>query len=135
LTNSAAGASTYSGLIALAATAASLPATAIIVISNPGTITGAGFGLTLGGTNAASSIASIIGTTTGSLIKAGSGTWTLSGTNTYTGVTEVDAGVFKLSGGTAIADTGVVKLANGHAGLTGSSETVGCYPTTPLAGR
>jgi len=135
LTNSAAGASTYSGLIALGSDSSIVAGNGNIVISNPGTITGAGFGLTLGGTNAASSIASIIGTTTGSLIKAGSGTWTLSGTNTYTGVTEVDAGVFKLSGGTAIADTGVVKLANGATlDLTGSSETVGLLSNNTSGG-
>src|SRR5438552_2058130 len=64
-------------------------------ISNAGTITGSGFGLSLDGTSAASSIASIIGTGAGTVTKSGTGTWTLSGANTYTGATTVNDGTLK----------------------------------------
>src|SRR5207245_6206552 len=58
-------------------------------------ITGSGFGLTLDGASAASSIASIIGTGAGTVSKSGTGTWTLSGANTYTGATTVNDGTLK----------------------------------------
>jgi len=45
-------------------------------------MTGATFGLTLDGTGTGSSLASIIGTTSGTVTKSGVGTWTLSGANT-----------------------------------------------------
>jgi autotransporter-associated beta strand protein len=65
-------------------------------LTNAGTITGATFGLTLTGAGDGS-IASIIGTTTGTLTKSGPGTWTLSGANTYTGVTTVSAGTLQFA--------------------------------------
>ena len=63
LTNSSSTAATYAGLIALGSAASINASSGNIVISNAGTITGATYGLTLTGTNTASSIASIIGTT------------------------------------------------------------------------
>ncbi|HLF38970.1 MAG TPA: autotransporter-associated beta strand repeat-containing protein, partial [Burkholderiales bacterium] len=64
----------------------------------------------------------------GGLTKAGAGTVTLSGANTYTGTTAVNAGTLRLAGGDAIADTGVVTLANTAdvtLDLNGTSETIG----------
>ncbi len=49
---------------------------------------------------------------TGALTKLGAGTLTLSGANTYTGPTTINAGTLRASGGTAIADTSQVTLAN-----------------------
>ena len=66
-----------------------------INITNVGTITGATRALTLGGTGNGS-VSSIVGTTTGTMTKAGTGTWTLSGASTYTGLTTVSAGTLKL---------------------------------------
>ncbi len=60
------------------------------------------------------------------LTKEGSGNLTLSGANTYTGDTTVNAGVLRLAGGSAIADTGLVSIAN-VAGATlqlDASETI-----------
>ncbi len=63
----------------------------------------------------------------GGLTKAGLGTMELSGTNTYTGDTNVNAGTLELSGGSAIADTGHVQMAD-VAGATlhlNANETIG----------
>ena len=67
------------------------------------------------------------GTGTGGLTKIDLGTLQLGGANTYTGVTNVIGGTLQLSGGSAIADTGAVVLAN-TAGVVlalQSSETIG----------
>jgi len=102
LTNSSATTvASYSGAITLA--------TASSIVTNPGgiTLTGAisgAFPLTLGGTGAGS-ISSIIGTGTGTLTKEGAGTWTLSGLNTYTGLTTISAGILQLGAAGVNPDT------------------------------
>ena len=61
------------------------------------------------------------------LTKSNSGTTTLSGANTYTGTTTISAGTLELSGGSAIADTGHVQIAD-VAGATlhlNADETIG----------
>lgn len=65
----------------------------------------------------------IIGT--GGLIKAGTGGFTLSGTNTYTGLTQVNAGTLTLAGGTAIVDTGAITVASSALLALNASETIG----------
>ena len=49
---------------------------------------------------------------TGALTKQGSGTFTLDGTNTYSGPTTINAGTLRVDNGSAIADTASVTLAN-----------------------
>ena len=102
-------------------------------LTNAGSVVLSGGGpqtLTLNGTNAGANTLAVAvpnGAGTTSLIKAGSGTWVLSGANTYTGTTSVIGGTLGLSGGSAIADTGAVVLAN-TAGVVlalQSSETIG----------
>ena len=90
------GDNTYGGLITLSAAARINSDSGNLTISNTGTITGATFGLTVGGAGN-TSIASIIGTTTGGLTKDGAGTLILSGANTYNGTTTISS-----SGGTLV---------------------------------
>ena len=59
-----------------------------------------------------------------SVTKVGTGTWTLSGTNAYTGDTTVQAGVLAV-GGTAIADANKLVIDGGMVDPLGGNETVG----------
>ncbi|WP_339931902.1 autotransporter-associated beta strand repeat-containing protein [uncultured Brevundimonas sp.] len=59
------------------------------------------------------------------LTKVGAGTQTLSGTNTYTGQTSIQAGTLEVRGGSAILDTGVVSVSSGATFLVSNAETIG----------
>ncbi len=65
--------------------------------------------------------------TGGSLVKAGTGTLTLSGTNTYTGPTSINAGTLRVNGNQTAA-TGLVSVASGAtlggSGILGGAVTV-----------
>ena len=80
--------------------------------------------LMLGSNNISTTLSGAI-SGTGQLFKVGAGTLTLSGTNSYTGLTTVDAGKLALSGGQAVADTGAVTVASGATLQLDSSETIG----------
>lgn len=102
LTNSGTEAS-FRGLITLGSASSIITNAGTLNIINTGTIGGA-FALTIGGSGNGL-IASIIGTGANTLTKNGSGTWTLSGINTYTGQTNITVGTIKLGsagGGTAL---------------------------------
>lgn len=98
-----------------------------------GTLTGSGSvtlgseGIGLGGNNSDSTFSGNISGSGGSLTKFGSAMLTLSGTNTYTGGTFIEAGTLWVSGGNALADGGTVDLATNGAtlDLSGSNETIG----------
>jgi autotransporter-associated beta strand protein len=59
------------------------------------------------------------------LTKNGSGTMILSGANTYTGATTINAGTLTANGGSAIADASAVSVGSGAVFNLGASETVG----------
>jgi autotransporter-associated beta strand protein len=61
----------------------------------------------------------------GGLTKAGSGTFTLAGANTYTGPTVVSAGTLVLTGGSALADNDAITVASGAVLDMEQSETIG----------
>ncbi|TAE72909.1 MAG: hypothetical protein EAZ84_13755, partial [Verrucomicrobia bacterium] len=109
------------------------------------TATGAGSKtLTLQGSTAgtgeiAAAIVDNSGTNKTSLAKAGTGTWTLSGTNAYTGTTAVNAGTLKLdyaSGNdtSKLADASALTLAGGTLELAGGSHAEVVASTSLAAG-
>ena len=125
LTNSSATAASYSGLITLGSASSIVANAGNINITNAGTITGATFGLTLGGSGNGS-VSSIIGTTSGTVTKSGTGTWTFSGASTYTGLTTVSAGTLKLGAAGGATNTPL--------GTTGSGTTVSSGAVLDLNG-
>ena len=133
LTNSSATAGTYAGLASLGSASSIVASSGNIILSNAGTITGAGLGLTLDGTATGSSIASIIGNTTGGVTKQGNGTWTLSGVNTYTGTTAVNAGTLAISGSGTLGIGAGLTLGGGTLDLGATSQTVGAVSITTAA--
>ena len=92
--------------------------------------------LTVGSNNLSTVVSGTIqdggfgGGTGGSLVKVGTGTLTLSGTNTYTGATTVDGGTLEVDG--AIADTSSVTV-NAGGRLSGTG-TVDPATTTIMSG-
>ncbi len=80
-------------------------------IAGAGTITLGSGTLTAGGNGTSTTYSGAI-SGTGGLTKAGAGVMTLSGANTYTGVTTVNGGTLRASGGNAIGDASQVTLAN-----------------------
>jgi autotransporter-associated beta strand protein len=75
---------------------------------------------------------------TATLTKNGAGTWVLTGSNTYTGATTVNAGTLTLdysSNNTGkLSDTAVLTLAGGTLQLAGGTHTEGVASTTLAAG-
>jgi len=82
--------------------------------------------LTIGNASGSTTFAGRI-TGTGALVKDGASTQILSGTNTYTGGTTISAGNLTISGGSALADNGLVTLSNTSGAVlsVSTSETIG----------
>jgi autotransporter-associated beta strand protein len=123
------GANTWSGAITLAADAEIQVDDQISWVSTldlSGGVSGA-YKLTLETVgNGASTISGAIATSTGSLEKTGTGTLTLSAANSYTGVTQISAGVVVLSGSGRLADTTAVTVDSGATfDLNDVTDTVG----------
>ncbi len=129
LTNSSATAATYRGLITLGSDSSIVANNGNLVLSNAGTITGGGFGLTMDGANTASSLNSAIGTGAGTLTKNGTGTWTLTRASTFTGTTTVNAGT--LTAGVAnTLSSGALTVNGGTYNLGTFSDTIGAVTLT-----
>jgi autotransporter-associated beta strand protein len=112
-------ATTFSGLITLASASSIVGGTGSINIVNSETITGSGFGLTLGG-DQGGTLSSILGTGSGTLTKEGTGTWTISGANTYTGLTIISEGTLKLGAAGGAANTPLGTAAAGTSVTSGA---------------
>ena len=63
--------------------------------------------------------------TAGQLVKNGAGILALSGTNTYSGTTAINAGTLQANGGSAIGDRSAVTVASGATLALGAGETIG----------
>jgi fibronectin-binding autotransporter adhesin len=114
------GTNYYGGLLTLTAPTTFSSDSGTLNLTNTGTITGATFGLTLTGAGSGG-MSSIIGTPTGALIKSGAGTWTLSGTNTYSGGTTINGGTLAVSSDANLGGTtGALTLNAGILEATGS---------------
>jgi RHS repeat-associated protein len=74
----------------------------------------AGFALTVGNNNSSTAYSGAL-SGSGSLIKTGSGTLTLSGANFYTGGTTIQGGILQLGSGNAIPSGSAVQLGNPNA--------------------
>lgn len=90
-------------------------------------------GNTAGEGEIAGTIVDSTGNTTG-LVKNGSGSWTLSGNNTFTGSTSISSGTLKLdysiNAGSKLSDTGVLALNGGTLELIGGSHSEAVASTT-----
>ncbi len=124
------GDQTFGGVLTLSAASTIAAVAGNFNITNPGTITGPTFGLTLGGDGGHGMIASIIGTTSGTLAKSGTSTWTLNGANTYTGATTISGGILNIQNASALGTTaGATTVSNGatlqiEGGLAIGAETL-----------
>ena len=98
------GANTYGGLLSLGAASRINSDAGTLTLSNAGTITGATFGLTVGGAGN-TTINSIIGTTSGTLTKDETGTLILTAANTFTGLTSITGGVLNMRNASALGTT------------------------------
>ncbi len=112
----------------------SLDGAGLVVLGNTTAATNTPIGptlLTLGGNNASTNFYGVISdksaTDNGSLTKVGTGTFTLSGINTYTGPTAVNAGTLRVNG--SLRGTGAVSVggptATGAPILSGSGTIAG----------
>ncbi len=93
-----------------------------ILATFTGNMSGTNTNLTVQGTGN-STISGVIGTGTGTLTKAGTGTLLLGGDNTYSGATTISAGTVKLDLYERIPDNSALTL-NGTLDLNGWEETV-----------
>jgi autotransporter-associated beta strand protein len=95
--------------------------------SNGSILISGGSTLTTGLDNTNTTFLGVISEQLGSaiLIKQGTGNFTLSGANTYTGPTNVNGGTLTLAGGSAIANTGAVTVAGGATLALSASEQIG----------
>ena len=86
--------------------------------------TGGGDRLRVGADNASRLFSGVI-SEAGNVIKEGSGTWTLSGGNTYSGNTIINGGTLALSGAGTIANSSVISIAGGATfSVAGRSDTL-----------
>ena len=130
LTNSSASGGTYAGLMTLGSNNVSIGGTGTITLSNTGTVHGTSTGYNLNLQGAGGTINSIINGGTSGVAGAGAvivnttGTWTLNGSNTFTGGLTIKAGTAKL-GNTTGAGTGTITIGDSGGGANATLQVGG----------
>jgi autotransporter-associated beta strand protein len=107
------GVNIYGGLLTLGSAARINTDADSLTLSNTGTITGASFGLTVGGAGN-TTINGIIGTTTGTLTKNGGGILTLTGNSTFTGGVTLNTGIIRATTSAGALGADALALAGGE---------------------
>jgi filamentous hemagglutinin family protein len=139
LVNATSTSVTYSGLLSLGGSATIHPYGGSINLSNTGTITGSGHTLTLNGQSINNQLAGILALGSGGVTTPFTGStyaWTLSGANTYTGPTTIDAGTLKTTHSSALGIGSAVTLASNNSAvldISGSNLTIGSLASLPGA--
>ena len=124
------GVNTYGGLVTLGSATRIQSDAGTLLLTNTGTISGATFGLTVGGAGN-TIINSIIGTTSGTLTKDGTGTLRLTGANSFTGNTTISNGVVNIQNATGLGTVaGTASVTAGAALQLQGGITVGAKPLT-----
>ncbi len=103
--------------VTLTASGATIDASGSGLLTMSGAVTGNTFGLVLSGTGTGL-YSGVIGTTSGTVTKTGTGNWRLSAANTYTGITTI-------SGGTLMSGAAVAVSTNGPFGNAASAVVMG----------
>ena len=115
------GTNTFGGLITLGSAVRINSDAGSLALSHMGTITGSGFGMSVGGSGNVS-ISSFIGTAGGTVMKDGGGVLTLTAANTYSGATTIHQGTLTLSGANGSAlNTAFTVAAGGVLALDNTS--------------
>ena len=131
------GNNSYGGQLTLAAASRINSDAGTLTLNSPSAISGATFGLTVGGAGD-TSIQSAIATTSGTVAKDGSGTLVMAGNNTYTGTTTLNAGTLSLDYGSQdnskLSNTAALILGGGNLVLTGGTHVETVASTTLQAG-
>lgn len=87
-------------------------------IASAAGITGTG-GLTLAGNGDGLILNGVNTTGSGGVTKVGAGIWTLAGAGTYTGETNINAGILRITNGAALGTGGVTKVSGGTLEVSG----------------
>jgi autotransporter-associated beta strand protein len=135
ITNTSESSASYAGAITLGANSSVSASTAAITVS--GSVNNAGYDLAVSGSSATTFSGAISGS--GTLIKSGNGTVTLSGANTFSGAVTIQGGTVALANATALNGNAINFASNAVTGTTlrlaGNSTTVTNLSGSTAAGR
>lgn len=88
-------------------------ASAIGSLAGAGTVSLGSVGLTLGADGSSTSFSGNLSGTSGGVTKQGAGTFTISGSNSYTGTTQISAGTLQTAAANTLASNSAVALSSG----------------------